>query len=211
MGKLREAPVDLCLRYYPVATYKDALQRVSRKHVCLRYDAIENRCVVDDQGSPNGTMLDGITVKPGQSIHLENDGENVLVVANVVVLRLRCFPCRSEPQPTLDGAPASTGAAPCGIEHGYGFDAVVMTRPENRPEMSYVQVLRQVTIGGPGAQLALSGARTRQACQIGQYDGRWCWRPVEATLGAWQPITPGTKLDLGGKILVAQAGNYTHF
>ena len=52
MGKLREAPVDLCLRYYPVATFKDALQRISRNHLCLRYDAVENRCVVDDQGSP---------------------------------------------------------------------------------------------------------------------------------------------------------------
>ena len=211
MGKLREAPVDLCLRYYPVATYKDALQRVSRQHVCLRYDAVENRCVVDDQGSPNGTMLDGVTVKPGQSVPLENDGENVLVVANVVVLRLRCIPCRSEPQPALDGAPASKGSAPCGIEHGHGFDAVVLTRPENRPEMSYVQVLRQVTIGGPGAQLALTGARTRQACQIGCYDGRWCWRPVAAEPTAWLPITPGKKLDLGGKILVAQKGDYAHF
>ncbi len=211
MGKLREAPVDLCLRYYPVATHKDALQRISRQHVCLRYDAIENRCVVDDKGSPNGTMLDGITVKPGQSVPLENDGENILVVANVAVLRLRCVPNRSDPQPALDGAPPSTGSSSCGIEHGHGFDAVIIGRPENRPEMSYVQVFRQVTIGGPGAQLTLAGARTKSACQIGVYDGRWLWRPVEATPVAWQPIVEGTKLDLGGKTLVAQVGSYTHF
>jgi serine/threonine protein kinase len=211
MGKLREAPVDLCLRYYPVATYKDSLQRVSRQHVCLRYDAVENRCVVDDQGSPNGTMLDGVTVKPGQSVPLENDGENVLVVANVVVLRLKCIPCRSDPQPALDGAPPSDGKSPCGIEHGHGFDAVVMTRPENRPEMAYIQVLRQVTIGGPGAQLVMTGARTKNACQICYYAGRWLWRTVENTPGSWQPVTPGTKLDLGGKILIAQKGDYAQF
>ncbi len=211
MGKLREAPVDLCLRYYPVATFKDSLQRISRNHLCLRYDAVENRCVVDDQGSPNGTMLDGITVKPSQSVPLENDVENVLVVANVVVLRLRPVPRRVDPQPALDGAPAASGTVPCGIEHGHGYDAVVITRPENRPEMAYAQVLRQITIGGPGAQLALAGARTRAACQIGCYDGKWLWRPVETQPAPWKALAPGTKLDCGGKILVAQVGSYTHF
>ncbi len=211
MGKLREAPVDLCLRYYPVATFKDTLQRISRNHLCLRYDAVENRCVVDDQGSPNGTMLDGITVKPGQSVPLENEVENVLVVANVVVLRLRPVPRRNDPQPALDGAPAATGTATCGIEHGHGYDAVVITRPENRPEMAYAQVLRQITIGGPGAQLALAGARTRASCQIACYDGRWLWRPVASEPTPWKALAPGTRLDCGGKVLVAQKGEYTHF
>ncbi len=211
MGKLREPPVDLCLRYYPVATHKDALQRISRQHLCLRYDAVENRCVVDDQGSPNGTMLDGITVKPGQSVPLENDSENVLVVANVVVLRLRPVPRHSDPQPALDGAPPASGVVSCGIEHGHGFDAVVITRPENRTEMAYAQVLRQITIGGPGAQLSLAGARTRTACQVGCYDGKWIWRPVGTPSSAWKALAPGTKLDCGGKVLVAQVGAYTDF
>jgi serine/threonine protein kinase len=211
MGKLREAPVDLCLRYYPVATHKDNLQRISRNHLVLRYDAVENRCVVDDQGSPNGTMLDGVSVKPGQSVALENDAENVLVVANIVVLRLRPVPRRADPQPALDGAPPASGSALCGIEHGHGFDAVIITRPENRPEMAYVQVLRQVTVGGPGAQLALAGARTRSACQIANYDGKWLWRPVGDPKTPWKALAPGTKLDCGGKVLVAQKGEYTHF
>ena len=211
MGKLREAPVDLCLRYYPVATHKDNLQRISRNHLVLRYDQIENRCVVDDQGSPNGTMLDGVSVKPGQSVPLENDSENVLVVANIVVLRVRPVPRRSDPQPALDGAPPASGSTTCGIEHGHGFDAMVITRPENRPEMAYVQVLRQVTIGGPGAQLALAGARTKAACQLASYDGRWLWRPVGDPTTPWKALAPGTKLDCGGKVLVAQKGEYTHF
>lgn len=211
MGKLREPPVDLCLRYYPVANHKDNLQRVSRNHLCLRYDAVENRCVVDDQGSPNGTMLDGVSVKPGQSVPLENDAENVLVVANIVVLRLRPVPRRGDPQPALDGAPPASGTALCGIEHGHGFDAVVITRPENRQEMAYVQVLRQVTIGGPGAQVALAGARTKAACQVAVYDGKWLWRPAGDPTVPWKALAPGTKLDCGGKVLVAQKGDYTHF
>jgi serine/threonine protein kinase len=211
MGKLREPPVDLCLRYYPVANHKDNLQRVSRNHLCLRYDAVENRCVVDDQGSPNGTMLDGVSVKPGQSVPLENDAENVLVVANIVVLRLRPVPRRGDPQPALDGAPPASGTSLCGIEHGHGFDAVVISRPENRQEMAYTQVLRQVTIGGPGAQIALAGARTKAACQVATYDGKWLWRPAGDPTVAWKALAPGTKLDCGGKVLVAQKGDYTHF
>jgi serine/threonine protein kinase len=211
MGKLREPPVDLCLRYYPVATHKDNLQRISRNHLCLRYDAIENRCVVDDQGSPNGTMLDGVSVKPGQSVPLENDTDNVLVVANIVVLRLRPVPRRGDPQPALDGAAPASGSAACGIEHGHGYDAIVITRPENRPEMAYVQVLRQVSIGGPGAQLALAGARTKAACQVAVYDGRWMWRPAGDATTPWKALAPGTRLDCGGKVLVAQKGDYTHF
>lgn len=211
MGKLREPPVDLCLRYYPVATHKDNLQRISRNHLVLRYDAIENRCVVDDQGSPNGTMLDGVSVKPGQSVPLENDTDNVLVVANIVVLRLRPVPRRSDPQPALDGAPPASGTALCGIEHGHGYDAIIITRPENRPEMAYVQVLRQVTIGGPGAQVALAGARTRASTQVACYDGKWLWRPSGDATTPWKALAPGTKLDCGGKVLVAQKGDYTHF
>ncbi len=211
MGKLREPPVDLCLRYYPVATHKDNLQRISRNHLCLRYDAVENHCVVDDQGSPNGTMLDGVSVKPSQSVPLENDTDNVLVVANIVVLRLRPVPRRSDPQPALDGAPPASGSAICGIEHGHGYDAIVITRPENRPEMAYVQVLRQVTIGGPGAQVALAGARTRASTQVACYDGKWIWRPSGDTTTPWKALAPGTKLDCGGKVLVAQKGDYTHF
>jgi hypothetical protein len=135
----------------------------------------------------------------------------VLVVANIVVLRLRPVPSRSDPQPALDGAPPASGTALCGIEHGHGFDAVVITRPENRPEMSYVQVLRQVTVGGPGAQLALAGARTRAACQIAHYDSKWLWRPVGDAKTPWKALAPGTRLDCGGKVLVAQKGEYTHF
>jgi hypothetical protein len=156
-------------------------------------------------------MLDGVSVKPGQSVPLENDAENVLVVANIVVLRLRPVPRRSDPQPALDGAPPATGGSSCGIEHPHGFDAVVITRPENRPEMAYVQVLRQVTIGGPGAQVALAGARTKAACQLAHYDGRWLWRPAGDATTPWKAIAPGTKLDCGGKTLVAQKGEYTHF
>jgi serine/threonine protein kinase len=210
LGKLREPPVDICLRNYPVAVHKESLQRISRQHLTLRYDGIENRCLIDDLGSPNGTMLDGITVKPGQSIPLEPGVEAVLVVANTVVLRLRCVPRHGDRQAAIDGLPPSSGASACGIDAKHGFDALIVTRPENRPEMAYALVLRQITIGGPGAELPLAGARTRTSCQLALYDGRWLWRATPNE-GPWKPLASGTELDCGGKKLVAQPGSYNHF
>ena len=211
LGKLREPPVDLPLRYYPIATHKEALQRVSRQHLNLRYDAIENHCVVEDLGSPNGTMLDGITIAQGKSAVLDPAVESILVVANTVLLWLRPVPRRGDRQAALDGATPSSGKAACGIDAKHGFDALVISRPENRPELTYALVLRQLTIGGPGAQLALAGARTRAAVQVGLYDGRWIWRPAGNDTVAWKPLKEGTVLDCGGKQLVAKAGSYELF
>ena len=211
LGKLREAPVDLPLRYYPVATHKEALQRVSRQHLNLRYDAIENRCVVEDLGSPNGTMMDGITIAQGKTAALESGAENILLVANTVLFWLRPVARRGDRQAALDGASPSSGKAACGIDAKHGFDALVISRPENRPELAYAMVLRQLTIGGPGAQLALAGARTRAAVQIGLYDGRWIWRAAGDDTAPWKPLKEGTALDCGGKQLIAKAGSYELF
>lgn len=211
LGKLREAPVDLPLRYYPVATHKEALQRVSRQHLNVRYDGIENRCVVEDLGSPNGTMMDGITIAQGKTAVLEPGAESILVVANTVLLWLRPVPRRGDRQAALDGAPPSSGKAACGIDAKHGFDALVISRPENRPELVYAMVLRQLTIGGPGAQLALSGARTRAAVQVGLYDGHWIWRAAGDDAAPWKPLKEGTVLDCGGKQLVAKPGSYDLF
>ena len=90
------------------------------------------------------------------------------------------------------------------------FDAVTITRPENRSELAYVMLLRRITIGGPGSELVVSGARTRTAIEIAQYAGRWIWRPTGPSI-AWKPLVEGTELDCGGKLLRATAGSYTHF
>jgi hypothetical protein len=210
LGRLREPPTDLCLRNYPVSQHKEACQRASRQHLNLLYDHIENRILLEDLNSPNGTMLDGITIKPGQTVKLELDADNILVVANVMSLWLHCHPRQAERQLELTGAPPSDATSACGIDIKHGFDSLIITRPENRPEMAYAMVLRQLTIGGPGSQLLCAGARTKSACQIGLYAGHWIWRPV-APDAAWKPLTSGVELDCGGKKLVAQAGVYQHF
>ncbi len=210
LGRLREPPTDLCLRNYPVSQHKEACQRASRQHLNLLYDLIENRILLEDLNSPNGTMLDGITIKPGQTCMLELEADNILVVANVMNLWLRCVPRGTERQNELDGAPPADGSSACGIDTKLGYDALIITRPENRTEMAYAMVLRQLTIGGPGSQLLCAGARTRSACQIGLYAGRWIWR-VAGSGAPWKPLSNGTELDCGGKKLFAQAGVFQHF
>jgi len=207
LGRLREPPTDLCLRNYPLSLTKEACQRASRQHLNLRYVAQDNRLRVEDLSSPNGTMLDGITLKPGQTCTV--DAQSILVVAGVMTVWLRLIANRGARSVQLDGCPLAGAGLGCGIEHGHGLDAVVISRPENRPEMAYAMVLRQVSIGGPGADLVCAGARTRSAVQVGCYGGCWLWRP--SPQDAWKPLVHGATLDCGGKPLIAQPGAYTHF
>ncbi|MBA3707966.1 MAG: protein kinase [Planctomycetes bacterium] len=209
MGKLREAPVDICLRNYPLSVHKDACQRISRQHLTLKYDAINNQCEIEDLNAPNGTMLDGIVVPPSTSCPLSSEGENILVLSGTVSLWLRCFPRRGS-RIAIEGIAEPAPKPACGADTTLGFDSVTITRPENRPEMAYALVLRRLTIGGPGSELVLAGARTRAAVEIATYAGRWIWRPTGPGK-PWKPLTEGTDLDCGGKTLRAGAGNYAHF
>jgi hypothetical protein len=154
-------------------------------------------------------MLDGITVPAGTSAPLTTEGENILVLAGVVSLWIRCL-ARRGPLVAIEGIAAPETAPACGVDTNLAFDAVTITRPENRPELAYVMLLRRITIGGPGSELVVAGARTRTAIEIAQYAGRWVWRPTGPGI-AWKPLVEGTELDCGGKLLKATAGSYTHF
>ncbi len=210
MGKLRETPVDLCLRNYPVPVHKEACQRLSRSHCALRYDALGQQVLIEDLGAPNGTRLDGIPLAANSSVALAPGVDNIVDLAGVVVLWLRCLPRTGPRSPS----PAGLAAGTVGLDTDNGFDAVVITRPENRPELAYAQVLRRLSIGGPGADLPLAGARTRSACELAVAGGRWLWRPVAgpgAAAGPWQPLTATTDLDCGGRLLRAAPARHEQY
>lgn len=210
MGKLREAPVDLCLRNYPVSIHKEACQRLSRNHLVLRYDALGHQCLIEDLNAPNGTRLDGIPVTPGSTLPLVPGVDNIVELAGVVVLWLRCLPRTGAAMST----PAGLTPGPVGLDSDCRFDAVTMTRPENRSELIYAQVLRRISLGGPGADLALAGARTRSSCELGIIGGRWWWRVAVApgmTAASWSPLTNSTELDCGGRIWRAAPARHEQY
>ncbi|GDY11562.1 hypothetical protein LBMAG53_04400 [Planctomycetota bacterium] len=210
LGKLRGAPSDLCLRNYPVAEFKDALQRISRQHVALRYDPLGQECLVEDLGSANGTVIDGVALASGKSKALGTETAHVLVVAGTVSLWVRCRrSTQAGKAQTFAGLPPAANP-PCGLDSDLALDSVILTRPENRPEMAYAMVLRRMTLGGPGADLELAGARSRAGVTVAHYAGRWLYRPAAGN-APWKPLTQGQVLDCGGRNLVAQVGQYEHF
>jgi serine/threonine protein kinase len=210
LGKLREPPVDLSARNYPVMVHKDACQRVSRQHLALRYDAILGTCVLEDLNAANGTMLDGIAVKAGVPCPLEGGRDNIVVLAGTVSLWLRCIRRQSPVVRELAGAAAAAQTPAAGIDVPHALDAVVLSRPENRPELSYAMVLRRLTIGGPGSELACAGSRSHGAIEVGLFAGRWLWRTA-GTVAPWKPLAEGTEVDVGGRKLIARTGEYGHF
>ena len=205
LGKLKEAPVDLCLRNYPVALHKEACQRISRSHLVVRYDPIQNTCQIEDQQAANGTLLDGIAVPPGGTVPLASGVDNIIDLAGVITLWARCLPRQGGKVRTLHGLQGPPGTS--GLDTDHGFDAITLTRPGNRPEMSYALVLRRLSIGGPGSDLPLAGARTRTAVEVARFADRWIWRPAAqpgSGAGPWQPLLEGATLDCGGRPLVVR-------
>jgi len=207
MGKLRDAPVDLCARNYPLSVHKDACQHVSRQHVELRYHRDTGHCAVADLNSRNGTLLDGLAVPPGSAEFLEWDLEQSLVLSGTIALRLRCL-SRQDGAMVLDGV-AAAARADTGIESAAELDAVLITRPENRSELAYAMVLRRLSLGGAGADLVLAGARGVGAVDIARHDGRWICRAGADT--PWRALTLGMELDCAGKRLRVTAGDHAHF
>jgi serine/threonine protein kinase len=209
LGKLREPPVDLCMRDYPVDEHRDVLTRISRTHVALRYDVARDGCVLEELNAVNGSVLDGMAVPPGATIPLTTEEPASLTLADSVHLRLAPARRRS-PACTIASLPAAPGEAAPDLAHAFGVDAVAITRPRNRPELAYAMVLRRVTIGGTGSMLTLPNARAGEAVEIGRAGGAWLWRAAR-TREPWQPLEEGTELDCGGVRLRAEPGSYQQF
>jgi hypothetical protein len=209
LGKLREPPVDLCVRNYPLSVHKEACLRISRSHARLRYDHQQRQCLLEDLKAPNGTMLDGLVVPAGNSIPLGTDTENILILSDVVRLWVRCRPRRGAVV-MIPGLAGGSGEGGVGLDHDGAYDAVTVTRPDNRPELAYAMVLRRLTIGGPGSELVIAGARTRSSIEVSRHSGRWLWRSAGPT-HPWQPLRLGDSLECGGKAFRVAQGDYAQF
>ncbi len=210
LGKLREAPVDLVVRNYPVDEHIEAISRVSRQHLVLRYRPVEGVIEAEDQGAANGTLLDGIQLTKGNPAALEIGRDNIVVLGGVAVLWIKPLKRVSPVVRDLPNAPPTSGQPDLGLDAPCALDAVVLARPDNRSEMAYAMVLRRLTFGGPGSELVCGGARTHAAIEVARYGGRWLWR-VAGQVQSWRPLAAGTEVDVAGRRLIARVGEFTHF
>ena len=211
LGKMREPPVDISLRNYPVNVHKVACQRVSRQHLAVAYNEPLGTVQLQDLGSGNGTVFNGQALPPNAPQELTPGPEHIVVAAGTISLHLRNIANNKGSQHLL-GLEPSVLNHPCGIERDHKSDAIIFTRPENRPELSYAMVLRRMTIGGIGSDLALAGSVGTDAIEIGRYNGRWIWRRVDGNPHAdWIVLLEGTQLNCAGKSLTALPAHYGCF
>ncbi len=205
LGKLCEAPVDICLRKHPTTAFRDDCLRISRQHLQLRFDAPSARLLLTDLGSGNGTLLDGAMVPPNTPTEVEPGLDRKLFVAGALQLLLRATAARSGAEQLVGGESGSPGD--CGLDTPLPVDAVILNRPDNRPGMAYALVLRRLTVGGSGCDLMLPQSNGPPA-ELALWRGRWIWRNGT---GAWQPLTDGLVINAGGKRLKTRVGGYDIF
>jgi hypothetical protein len=205
LGKLCEAPVDVCLRKYPTSAFRDDCLRISRQHLQLRCDPPSGRLLLTDLGSGNGTLLDGTPMGPNTPMSIEGGSDHRLHVAGALALTMRTNARQGDALGSMSGASGQPGD--CGLDCALPFDHAVLSRPDNRPGMAYALVLRRLRIGGSNADLALPQASGAPA-EVALYAGRWIWR---AGSGAWQPLSDGLAIDAGGKRLKVRQGGYDIF
>ena len=210
MGKLREPPIDLCLRNYPLDQHRDACQKVSRHHLDVVYDVARSTVVLIDAGGGNGTTVDQVRLTPNQPLTLSAGRDYQTLAAGAVELRVRSIAQRKGRITQLAGATPATSASICGLDTEHLCDAVTLLRPSNQTQVAYALVLRRIAIGGSGADLPINGATTAAACEIALFAGHWIWRVADSA-ESWKPLTNGTKLTLGGMNFTVRPGTYEDF
>jgi hypothetical protein len=208
LGKFKDLSVDVCLRNYPVDDHKDSLQKLSRAHLALAYDAARGQVQLEDLDSINGTTFDGDRLAAKRPQPLTPDRDHHVTLAKVVKLDLRVLPARDLRREPVAGH-ALVQSTQAGLDAAHRLDAVVITRTENRQQLAYAMVIRRLSVGGPAADLALPGVGDEVRCEIGRLGGKWIWRTTAAA--PWRPLAAGGQVALGAFRLSARLGNLGDF
>ncbi len=211
IGKLREEPVDVCLRNYPVAIHKQACMRISRNHMRLYYDDSLKALVAMDHKSANGTLMDGIVMQAMNPQHCIPNQEYKLTLADVITLNIRSLQRTSMPTYTIEGIGDSERGTACGLDNDIPLDCAILSRPENRPELTYIMLFRRISIGGSHSDFHVPGCPDSTSTEISRFNGQWIWRDPNITNQNWLPLTEGTELTFGNHILTARPGVYPDF
>ncbi|TVR16584.1 MAG: FHA domain-containing protein [Planctomycetota bacterium] len=194
-GKLRTKPVDYCLRVYPLELERQRCQMISRQHFRLAYDFEQRRVTICDDGSANGTRLDGRILNPQQAWPLHDGQTHIVGVPNAIDLELCALPQRTRQVPAPS---APQGPLPGGIDSDAVYDAVLIRRPHNRPQLHAALVQRRVVIGPSYSDIPLSGWSS-EGVEMAIYGGRW----MLLENGVWSPLICSCQLASGLNINAA--------
>ena len=181
MGKLLGAGVDFCLRQYPIAAYREHLQRLSRRHLALAWNDEQQVMMLEDLHARNGTWTEGNRLPKGCSTPLNRERVYDLNLAQVLRLSVCCH--------------AVSSSCPSASETAVA--AVTIHRPDNRSELSYALVLDTLTVGSTDSHLPI--ARATRTVTLGFREGdvtsSWCYRFGSEP---WQPLSHEATVNLGG-------------
>ena len=210
MGKLRDAPIDICLRNYPVMIHKAACQRISRQHLRCIYDIHNKTLSTVDIGSGNGTLFEGMALSPNKPQNILAGNKAQLLVADAVELEIEAHPCSSMPVYVFEDGLSSSKQNAFGIDTHHSLDCATISRPSNRPELAYAMVLRKVSIGGNSAHIKVNGIGDEILYTFALFNGRWIWAQG-GTPDVWMPLQDGDTFQIANRHLIARAGSYQDF
>ncbi len=185
IGKLRAAPVDLCLRNYPKNIHSEINNRVSRQHAEIHRLPNGLGYTITDMGSTNGIVLDDKRIPAHTPWPLPDSGVCNAKIPKSVSCAFRCF----------GGSPAK---------------GVIITRPENHPQIMYALVHGPITIGGEYCDLPLFPALSRHVhVTIRPSPTGWEWKDSHGD--SWEVIQPEAPFGDQEMGLIARWGNYDDF
>lgn len=185
MGKLRAPPVDICLRNYPKESFAELNNRISRQHCQLQANESGVGYCLVDCGSTNGLIVNGTRIPAHTPWPIQGSGMIRVSVPKSLTFGLRHF---GQPRP-------------------YG---VIITRPDNHPQISYVLINGPLSLGGNDCDLVLvSKAAADQAVIIMPTQTGWLWQASGQQ--DWNPINDGQSLRVADCQLQARWGNYDDF
>ena len=131
IGNLRSRPVDLCLRNYPKEQFAQVNNRVSRQHAEIARHPNGIGYAITDLGSTNGIILDGKRLPGHTPWAIPEHGVAQAHIPKSVSFNLRCI----------------GEASPRGV---------IITRPENHPQIMYALVNGVISIGNERCDLPVS-------------------------------------------------------
>ncbi|TVR44973.1 MAG: FHA domain-containing protein [Planctomycetota bacterium] len=187
IGKLRASPVDVCLRYYPKEQYAELNNRVSRQHCELRRHESGSGFVITDCGSTNGLLIGGTRIPAHTPWPLPEQGALRVQIPKSLTFSLRGL-------------------------GGIQPHSLLISRPDNHPQVSYVLAQGEISIGGEDCELRIhDGNSEDDALLLRPGAAGWEWRKRGEDANQWRLVNEDSVLKTASLNFSCRWGNHDDF